>query len=270
MKLRLDTVHGHEIITHVSQGRISRMALATAAVGELPSLVPSSSQLINALSVLGLPQKGAEYPHPDYEDYYLKTHIARAFDALNYGIEMIYEWKGLRTITDTSTLSTVPTQIHPKDNKPLYIRWLPPGVTDPLKAVTKLLTLNDHIPMRHLIISATLDYMASPDVINAFPSVNQFDWMGLPKGYWMYSGIDGFTDDNITYTYTATFSTKQIEDWSQYGFMYDDTGQPIAVPEADVVALRTAAYSYGRDTSKNGILKVGMKREKDFFNIFGV
>jgi hypothetical protein len=270
MRLRLDIVNGHELVASIGQGRISRMALATANPGEMPAFIPSPTQLIKALGTLGLPQKKDRYPHPEYDQYILKTHILRSFDAFNYGIEMIYEWKGIMTISDSSTLSTVPTQIHPKDQKPLYVKWLPAGAPAD-KAIKKLLTLNTQVPMRHLVVSTTIDHVANGDVLEAFPSLNDTDWMGLKKGFWLYSGIEGFSDDDkTTYTYTATFTTKQTEDWSQVGFMTDDTGQPITVPEDDVATLRQKEYDYGRDESVNGMLKLGMFRLRSFYDIFGI
>jgi hypothetical protein len=269
MRLRLDTVTGHEVISSIGNGRISRMALATISPAELPSLTPSPSQLVLALSALGLPQKGDTFPFFGYDKYILKTHIARSFDALNYGIEMIYEYKGLLTVQDTSTLSSVPTQLHPKDFKPLYVKYTPPGPNG--QQIKKLLTLNTMVPMRHVIVSAQVDYQAGGGVLEAFPSVNQIDWMGLPAGYWLYSGIDAYTDDNgLTRTYTATFSTKMTQDWSQLGFIEDDSGQAIAVPEADVAALRAKPYAYGQDDSVNGLLLVGMQRLRNFYDIFGI
>lgn len=269
MRLRLDIVQGHEIVSSIGQGRVSRMALATAAPGELPAVFPSCNQLVYALKALGLPQKGDRYPHSDYEDYILKTHVARAFDVYNYGIEMIYEYKGVMTVTDTSTLSTVPTQLHPKDFMPLYVKWTPPGPSG--TEIKKLLTLNTFMPMRHLIVSATIDYEAGAGVIDSFPSVNKYTWMGLPPGFWMYSGIEAFTDDDeVTRTYTATFSTKNKEDWSQLGFMEDDAGNAIVIPEADVAALRNKDYEFGQDSSVNGLLKVGMLPMVDFFDVLGI
>jgi hypothetical protein len=181
-------------------------------------------------------------------------------------------------VSDTSTLSTVPTQIHPKDQKPLYVMWSPDSVpyppvsdADKKKTIKKLLTLNTQVPMRHLVVSTTIDHVANGDVLEAFPSVNDADWMGLKKGFWLYSGIEGFSDDDkTTYTYTATFTTRQTEDWSQVGFMTDDTGQPITIPEDDVATLRKKEYDYTRDISVRGMLKTGMFRLRSFYDIFGI
>lgn len=267
MILKLDLVRGHEVIVAIANGRISRMGLATAAVGELPSIIPSSKQLIKVLALSGLPQRGDRFPDADYDDYILKQHIVRAFDALNYGIEMIYEFKGTMTVSDSSTLSYVPTQLHPSDFKPLYVKYTPAGGAE----IKKLLTLNSPLPMRHLTITKTIDFMASSDVIDAYPSVNQVEWMGLPKGFWLFSGLDGYTDDDgVTYTYTATFTTKQRENWSQLGFMTDDNGQAIAIPEASVATLRATEYAYAQNTTVNGLLLTGQVPLADFFAIFGI
>jgi hypothetical protein len=268
MILHLDQPQGHEIDSSIGAGRISRMGLVIASPIELPSIIPSPNMLVKALKTAGLPQKGDSYPHADYEDYFLKRHIVRAFNAFHYGIEMVYEFRGLMTVQDTSTLSTVTTELHPKSYEPLYVKWKAAGELQP---VTKVLRLQTMLPMRHLVVSKTVDFEAAPDVLAAFGGVNKLPWMGLPIGYWLFSAIDAQTvDDGITKTYTATFSTKQKEDWSQLGFMTDDAGQALPIPKADVMALRAKPYAYSIDETVNGLLKVGMHDMFDFFQIFGI
>lgn len=274
MRLLLDTVQGHEIHTSIGQGRISRMALAIAAKNELPPMLPfgpSNSQLIKALALSGLPQKGDPYPHPDYAEYYLKDHIARAFNAWHYGIEMIYEYRGLTVYSDTSTLQSVPTQLHPKDFKPLYVKYRADGLGGTSTLIKKPLTFNTTLPLRHYTVSKTVDFEASQAVLDAFGTVNELPWHGHPKGYWLMSSLSGETvDDGITYTYSATWTTKQKEDWSQFGFLEDDRGRPIPLPEADVMNLRKKPYEYSVDDTVNGVLKAGMYALSDFFSIFGI
>lgn len=268
MYLKLDTVSGHEIDQGVYSGRILRTGLVIGLPLGFGSF-SNQNVLIQALSVLGMPQIGDPWNASDplYKDYFVKRINLRAISATQAIATIQYEYLGLLTISDSTTISSVTTQLHPKDFKPLYVRYTPAGGT----VIKKLVSLQSALPLRHLTFNQTIDHMASTDVINAFGTVNDQPWQGLPIGYWLFSDIDGYTQDNgITYTYTAIFTTKQRENWLQLGYMEDDTGQPIIVPEASVAAIRSQDYFYGQDTSVDGVLVAGLHDLSDFFAIFGV
>src|SRR5688500_3092413 len=126
MILKLDTVRGHEIDTGIREGQISRMALIIATPGEMDALFPQPDMRIRALQTLGLPGKGDAYAHPDYSEYFVKRHRIYAIDARRYACEIIYVFRGLLTIRDTTTLSGVQTQLHPDTFSPLYVTWTDP------------------------------------------------------------------------------------------------------------------------------------------------
>lgn len=276
MILKLDTVQGTVLDSMVKIGRYTRMGLVTNI--SLPLAVPTNDVLVRALAISGLPQKGDRLIPglAPYDKYFLKRHIVRPIDAATCVIEMWYDYNGLLGVRDSSSLSSVPTQINPVSKQPLYVHYQVPGG----KLIKKLATLVSPLPMRQLVFSQTVDYMASPDVLDCLGCVNNETWQGLPIGYWLCSGMDATTDDEgITYTYTVTFTTKIKESWSQFAFMTDDTGQAVFVAESDVTAMKLQGYIAGeqRDTVGdgtgdlvNGLLKVGMFETRDFFYVFGV
>lgn len=267
MRLRLDVVQGTVLDTMVKVGRYTRMGIVSSIPVNFST--PSNDVLIRALAVSGLPQKGDRLTsYAPYDKYFLKRHIVRPFDATTCLIEMWYDYNGVLRVRDSSQLSSVPSQINPQTKNALYVTYQPPGGGKPIK---KLATLVSPLPMRQLVFSQTVDFMASPAVLECLGGVNHQAWQGLPKGYWLCSGLDASTDDEgITYDYTATFTTKQVEDWSQYAFMTDDTGQAVEIPQANITTMRNAEYSAGETSDPKGILKVGMFSERDFLTTFGV
>lgn len=271
MNLRLDIVAGAELDSEIYAGRITRMALVTN-IG-VPLWPPDPTVLIQALGAVGMPQKGDSFPHPNYSQYFVKRHIVRALQTSQVMVSIIYEFRGILTVRDSSSLSNVRSQLSTIDFTPFYVTWTPPGGAP----ISKALTLNSVLPSRHLTVSQTLPYKASTTILDSFACVNDRPWQGLPIGYWLFSDIIGETVDNgITYTYTATFSTKQWEDWSQLGFIQDDNGVPVMIAptiaevNALVKKLRLKPYAVGQDTTVNGLTKVGDYPMVDFKKIFGI
>lgn len=267
MRLILDTVSGAELDSGIGAGRILRTGLIIGI--PLPMYPPDPTILVQALEASGMPQKGDPHPAPGYEKWFCKRHIIRPVNAGQATVVIVYEYLGILSIIDSSTLSGAPTQLWPQDFTPLYVHWRP--ASDPTKDLPKLLTLNAMLPLRHITISQTIDHEASPDVLAAFKTVNNQPWMGLPKGYWLFSGIEGSSQDQgITYTYTAVLSTKQTEDWSQMGFYVDEAGHNVYVDPGLVSALRSEEYTYAIHDTVNGVTKVGMFDLSDFQAILGV
>jgi len=270
MELILDTVKGHGVKMSFGSGRIVRTGIIKAEPAELPAgSTPTPAMLLIASKHPQLPNYGDPYPEVGYEGYYLKDIVINAVTARIYTVQLVYEFRGIVTIKDSSTLSMVNSQLHPDGFTPIYVQWINPN--DPnAKTIKKVANVRSPLPMRHVTFKATVDFQASNDFLSAFGSVNHDTYRGLPKGYWLYTGIEGESlDDGITYTFTATISTKQREDWSEVNFLVDDRGQPIPLPEADVEALRSKPYEYSIDNSTNGVVKVGMAPLADFTSLFG-
>ena len=268
MRLILDTVQGHEADLGVYNGRVIRTGLITGL--PIASGVTNPMAMLSALSGLGMPQRGDRFPHPDYHDFFVKRHILRAIAATQAIVQIVYEYHGLLVIQDTSTLTSQSTQLHPKDFSPLYVKWKNPNGGANAAQVIRIANFNTLLPLRHVIASQTIDHQASDSVLLSFGSVNDRPWYGLPAGYWLFSGLEGLSDDNgITYSYRVTISTKQREDWSQVEYLRDDRGVSVIVPEANVRTLRNTPYAYSQDSSVNGLLKVGLFPMVNFYNLFG-
>lgn len=264
LTLTLDRVQDAEVDSSIFVGRIIRTAYYSGL--PLPSGTPDTSALLQVLIAAGMPTKGSLFPGTT--KYFLKRHIIRPTSNSTGIVIMVYEFYGLTTFTDSSTLSGVPTQLFPGDFTPLYVFG---DIGSDGKKFSKLLTLQTQLPMRHYVASTTVTFEAGAGVRTGFKKVNNQTWYGRPKGYWLCSALEGATqDDGITYTYTVVFSTKDSEDWSQLGFMTDDTGQAVYVKPSDVATLRAKPYSYSQDTSVKYLNKVGMFALADFNAIFGL
>lgn len=268
MRLILDTVQGSEANVAVYEGRLIR----TAIVKDPPlgvGAISNPAAVIAALSAFGMPQRGDPFPDAAFQDYFLKRHVVRALTATTLAVQLIYEWHGLLTIVDTSTLTNVQTQLHPNGFVPIYVSWQNPNDVAG-GTVKRVATFNTTLPLRHVIASQTVDHPASSGVLNSFASVNKYPWNGLPAGFWLFSGLEGESDDNgITYRYTCTLTTKQREDWSQIEYLKDERGVAVIVKSTDVTALRVKPYAFSIDTSVNGVTKVGLYPLVDFSTLFG-
>lgn len=275
--LVMDTVLGAEANIAVYEGRIIRTGIVYNPPLGLSLSNPSA--LVSALAVFGMPQRGDRFPDPAYQDYFCKRHIVRSFSAKALIVNVIYEWHGLLTVQDTSTLANVETQIHPFARTesqgiglgigptPIYVQWKNPNAANQI--VIRVANFNTTLPLRHVVASQTIDHQASDLVLQAFGCVNSYPWYGLDVGYWLFSGLEGLSNDNgITYTYTCTFSTKKVEDWRQLEFLRDEHGVSIIADPTTVFTAKLQKYFYGVQYY-NGFDVVGMHDVKDFSQIFG-
>lgn len=282
MQLILDMVEGSKADIGIYQGRISRMGMLIGV--PLGFVISNPSAIVAGLAASGMPQKGDKFPDPDYPDYYCKYHSFRGLGAKGVvGVEIVYEYLGLLTIKDTTTLSSDMRQIHP-NGQAMYVTWKDPS--DASNVITKVATMPCLLPMRHITISQTVAYVASDDVVNALPAVNSDNFMGYGPGYWLYSGLEAETvDAGITRTYTVTLSTKVFEDWSTYAWLQNDNGQNIYVDPTNVSLMRNEPYIYGVNDGAGsvtnpatgwgilqniGLIKVGFYPMVDFSSLFGI
>lgn len=272
MQLKLDTVSGTEFNVSSFDGRYIRTGLIIVNPGELPPLIPNPRPVVNALAASGMPQPGDTLPVPGYEEWIVRRHIIRAITATIYTVSIIYEWLGVLRIRDTSTLTMEMSQIHPGTKKPIPLNYTRPGANN--QAIKKVARLPLHLPMRHLVLSKTVQYEARVEVLNAFGSVNKLLWEGLGPGFWLFSGLDGDSFDNgVTYTYTVTVSTRQVRDWSEFAVIEDDRGNAITfttVEQQAVFDVISQAYAYNVNTNANGFIRAGMQAMTDFGPLFGI
>lgn len=265
---------GAEANIAVYEGRIIRAG--TIYDPPLGLVIGNPSALVDQFNIAPfgdlMPALGDRFPDPNFQDYFLKRYIVRPQTAKILTMLFVYEWHGLLTVMDTSTLSNTDTQLL-QDGTPLYVQWKNPLDTNG-KTIKRVATYNTTIPLRHVIARQTIDHAASESVLQAFGTVNKYPWYGLPIGYWLFSGIEGISDDNgITYTYTATFTTKQIEDWKQIQYLKDDHGVAVIADPLQTAYAKTHDYQYGiinyvAGSPFNGISVVGLKKMTDFSSVF--
>lgn len=287
--LKLEKVRGSEHTEGIGVGRATRVAQFINQ-GLPAGILGDKFALVKSLKSIGLPQKGSSLDPGDtmgYKDWYLKNYIVSPMSARLYIIQMIYEWKGLKLVHDSTSQYSSTEQMHP-NGTPLYATFLSgTGVLSP--KFTKVINAQFRRPLRHLTYTKTIDFQASENVINAFGCVNSILWQGFPIGCWQLTDLDGeTTDEGITYTYSATWTTRAnknqilgvnngpnavLLDWSEYFPFIDNQRQALKLSAADLKAyqaLRKKPYAYGVDNSVNGITKVGFYPVVDFFNIFGI
>lgn len=102
--------------------------------------------------------------------------------------------------------------------------------------------------------------------------VNETEWRGLPKGYWLVS--DHTT--NVS-KYTGYYSrrlaavSRVVEDWSLRFFFRNPDGTYAQVLDATYTAVNALDYAYGEiyDTAESGISRHGPYPLTDFEEFFG-
>lgn len=274
--LKLDTVQGHEVLDGFRRGQIVRKGKVLFTPGELnpfSTTEGSPTVLTRAINIGGMPFKGDPYPDPRYSSYFLKTFRANAVSATIVEIDLIYEYQGQIIIRDTSSLTGVEVQLHPSDGSPMYVKWRS-NTAVPATEKVNLASFKSTQPIRYFSFQQTVAFVASPAILSAFGTVNSITWHGLPKGYWLLSGLDAYSDDNgLTWTYQATWSTRCTRDWSEYSPMMNERGLPVLGSDATTVAAVKALYATDYDygfTMINGITKAGLYPLSDFLALFGV
>jgi hypothetical protein len=90
----------------------------------------------------------------------------------------------------------------------------------------------------------------------------------------LFSGLEGESyDNNLTYTYTATFTSRCTRDWSEDEIITDPRGNSIQFNAAEIAAIkavRLKPYFYGVNDSADGYLRVGSYPTTNFQAIFGI
>lgn len=269
--LLLDTVSGAEIDSDIGSGRIVRTGMIHHVV--LPSgSTPTQYAMSDAINLAGMPQKGDAWDSGNYSDWFLKRHIIRAVTAQTYTVMLIYEFRGLRIVQDSTTLVGMTTDYDPIQKKQLIVIYQPPNSgSNVLPSRTKAGEFPWQQPLRHLTIQQTVPYEAQSNVIGAIKTVNNATWQGYAKGFWLVTGLTGESMDNgLTFTYSATFSTWIDRDWSLYKYFVNPDGVKILIPPTVVAALINAAYVQDQTNDNHGITKWGPFATSDFPAIFGL
>lgn len=262
--VHLDLVDGAAVTRAINRGSYTRMALVRN--NGLPLAVPTPYELIKLLDDGALPWFGDALDGAEFKEWFLKGFDIKPQTAVLYSVTLTYLYRRDFSVRDTSSVQMVKSQLMPTTFEPFYIQN--PGTGGPTKRVVNV---SIPLPVRHLIVKGTLPYEAAPDVAAGLGGVNDDVWQGYPKGYWLVTDVDGYTDDNgITFTYQVTFTTKQTENWAVLEFFRNDHGVAYAIAPTNVATLRGTLYANSINSSVNGLLLIGAYKLVNFPSVYGV
>lgn len=267
MPIYLDTPAGAEADIVQGNTRVSRGFIAT----KIDTTSPAEAML---MAMVGLPGRGSllssRFPWP------LKRYAVRALRGRVLTGRLIYEEPLLGQpeetffAEDVTTLSTGTTQLMPGSLEELRVSFGSTVTGSDLNA-GETATVSYPVSLRSLVISGM--FTSPPDIAlqTAIRSVNAETWMGLPPGYWWYSGIRvAYSNSDNRYRVTITCTTKSEEDWSTYAATRNPTdGKFVSVPSTELATLRQQTYARGIRYQKYGLLKVGLFRMVNFHSLFG-
>lgn len=269
-RLYLDTVANAEADIVQGQTRISR-GFAVAGI----DTTNAAEALLRGLSIGGMPARGSMLS-PNYPTWTLRRYAVRALRNKILTGRLVYEEPLLGTpdetfaAEDTTTLASGTTQFVPGTMEPLRVVF---GGTLTIAdlAAGETVTLSEPDSLRNIVLSGL--FSTPPDIAlqAAHKSVNAETWMGLPRGYWWYSGIRVTWDNSSRkYRVTITVTTKTEQDWSSYGATRNPAdGKYAQVPQNELNTLATQQYERGVRYQKYGLMKAGLKRLVNFHNLFG-
>lgn len=272
--IELDKVSQSTIIETETQVTIVRRGTAFGlnTTGLLPREIIAA--VAPVLTAAGHVYNSA-YPVTAYSGCLLKGRTIEGItgNARKARIELIYRSPGglaVPPVTFVLTRQTVTrrvrTELDPKTLKPIVTVWRDPA--NATRIVTRLAELEIDKTYQRLVADGY--YIGQPPaaMMDAFNSVNDAPWRGLPKGYWHYSGQSDVTRDyGNSYNVTIELETKRDENWAYYATTRIP-GIYIKVDQNVVDLLKTNPYTYGMGIF-NGITRVCPYPEASFSTIFG-
>jgi hypothetical protein len=268
----LDRVEDAQIV--VDKGRYT--ATRTGMIYDLDTTLDPKLILASGLVATGMPAEGTAWD--PYPSAILTRKVIDTIPGINYKAKLIltYEQPGPSSggivtfvLTRSKQLINTETELHPKNKEPMRYRWFNPSHTADRKPYTNA-RLPYLKPLKSLIATGYIIGGLPAGLDAAFGTVNNATWQGYPKGYWLFTGDDDTTQDfGASFNVRLEFLTRATEDWSEWSVFKDSYGNSLPVDPADTAALQGAAYSYGFDRSKNGILKAGLYDLKNFNTLFG-
>lgn len=275
MPLKLDTVDGAEGEVRKGLKRVVRGAVITDMDVSVPAEV-----IPRAMTYPGLPNMGSSLSS-SYPTYRLARIIPRAARGKIVFLRLVYEDESTPgggggpvfetfSVEDVTTLASGSTQLLPGDLTPLRVS-LTGTDTEADLAAGETATMSYPVPMRSLVLYGLFATRPSVSLLHAMRYVNGATWMGLPKGYWLLSGVSvRYSNVQEGFAVTCTTTTKTEEDWSSYNSVRGPDNKHIRVPEAETTMLRNQTYEYGIRYKKYGLLKAGPFRLQNFSALFGI
>lgn len=250
---------------------VMRGALAKGLDRSAPALT-----ILKVLEDAGMPAIGDEYD-ATYPDLICTGRIVwgEAWDLAN--VQVKYETKSANFtffpttnwyVRDDTAVTQEQTQIS-VSGVPIVVNYKPPGAANARKDYP---FFSKFMPLRSLVLQATLNTRPSATVLDAVGTVNSATWQGYPKGYWLCTGC-GAEASSVApnqLRVSASFLSKVHFDWKSYASFVDETGRvPSDIVPADVADVINADYTTSSIHTANGFVGVGLYAMSDFGSIFG-
>jgi hypothetical protein len=113
-------------------------------------------------------------------------------------------------------------------------------------------------PVRTIRVTQVKFGRPKGDISSYVGYVNQDQWKGLPRGYWMLmeyttraNRMEGF------YTTSATAYSKNLEDWSETGVLVNSiTGKKAKIKDADIETVKKFKYEPQKIVRYDGLVHV--------------
>lgn len=271
MDLILDTVEGCE--AEIAKGLIRTNR---GAVVKNLDVTEPREVLLRAMGMPGMPIRG-DMLSPRYPNVTLDRIAVRAVRGRIALFRLVYQQltalpDGVESfaIEDVTTLSTGTTQFLPGTLKQLRVSYTDTETESDL-AAGDTATISFPVPMRSLILWGMFSQRPPLSVLGAMRRVNDSVWMGLPKGFWLFSGVRvQWSNRDNRYRVTCTVTTKSEEDWSSYSGIRGPDGKWMRVPQAIIDRYRDQDYDYGIRNQSSGLLKVGPFKLVNMRAVFGI
>lgn len=238
--------------------------------------VSNDEILSEASATTGIPALLSSFPGTRYANALLRKITVdalpnnhKAFLTLEYDTQGPATGPVTFVLQRRTTVIETETELHPNGLVPMTVTWRNPA-NPTVDVIRRTAKFRYYKSIQRLL--ATGYYKDSPPpeaMLSALRSVNDAEWRGLPKGYWLYADQSDVTQDyGKSYNITLELWTKIDEDWSQWDVLRHHNGRYLEVRADDVQGLRDGGYIYGF-LSANGVTKAGLYRTKDFSSIFG-
>jgi hypothetical protein len=276
-----DTVAQALVETTSEVGQVGRKVRgALIAYGDLPLSTPDPFVLEKCIALLGDGWQLKD-PLPGSEDYAggvplkVRRHLARARTADIIQIDTYYEPDsqqyppGSFFARDDTSVVTVQTNLLPGTRRPIRCSWKDPK--DPNNSVaTDYCPIKYQAPYRVIQISGKILGMPPAGQRQMIRHVNNADWVGHPKGYWLMERYTGDTKDRgNSFDLSCQVASWEEHDWSEYGILRNHhTGRFVQVTDQEMDDLVAMPYKYGI-IPRNGVVRVGPYREANFAALFG-
>lgn len=239
--------------------------------------------LVRALTTQGVPQ--INDPHPAdaackvvrHEGGGVKNDQAQiicVYERPSFGGTIpIGEW----VLSSNSVTIPVATQLMPQTKQPLRVEWR--GENTSFDPINKTATVTVELQCTQVTAFGQFYGLRTGAPWRlAVGAVNKGRWLDLPQGYWRFDSlrdepvqIDVTNTNNTLYKYTATFTTKVVEDWSQYAIYRQPDGNFVSIDPQITNGFRGQTYNdIGSIFQANGISRFEPYRAVDFAGLMRI